>query len=282
MGKSAQLIKSFLGKAEYSLSGLNMQSGELLVLNYHGTQKKFIPEFERQLDFLARHFSFFTPFELEDYYYRGIRPSGPSVLITFDDGIKNNLHAAKLLAERNIKSLFFIVSGFADADVAIQEQYFKKNIRMVVDESVGYLDEDHTAMEWPDLLELLQLGHSIGAHSATHTLQAAGTDNKKSTDEILGCKVKIEERLATIVSSFCAPNNSLLSCGPVEMKLIKSGYRFFFSTIPGSNVNENNPFFIHRSNVEVNWSKGAFIQAIGKWDQRRWAKKSALFRKIAE
>ncbi len=281
MRRSSYYIKSILGKIEYLLSGLNPLPGELLVLNYHGTQKRFIPAFERQLDFLAKHFSFFAPGQLENYYYRNVHPSSPSVLITFDDGIKNNLHAARILAEKKISALFFIVPEFVDTTESKQESYFRKNIRQVIDASIGYEKEDMTAMNWEDLLDIIKLGHSLGAHSTTHTLLSATSNDQESFREIVLCQKRIAEATDAGILSFCSPNNSLLSCGPREMKLIRENYRFFFSTIPGSNLTENNPFFIHRSNVEVDWNQGAFIQSIGKWDRKRWEGKNQLFKNIA-
>ena len=273
-------IKTILGKTEYLFSGLSVPAGELVVLNYHGTQKRFLPEFQKQLDFLSKHFSFFNPEELPRYFSKKNNFLKPAVLITFDDGIKNNLHAARILSERKIYALFFIVPGFVESSETMLEAYFRKNIRQEIDRSIGTLQEDLTPMNWGDLQEIKKLGHIIGAHSTTQTLDSATSNDEKSFHEIVVCKNLLSAATNSNISSFCAPNNSLLSCGIREMKLIKQHYNFFFSTIPGSNLSENNPFFIHRSNVEVDWNKGAFIQSIGKWDRERWEGKSKLFRKI--
>ncbi len=259
-----------------------MPANELLVLNYHGTQKKHLSSFEKQINLLSKHFDFASPAFLDEFYSGNVKQLKPKVLITFDDGIKNNLHAAELLAARGIKALFLIVPGFLDCRENEQHDYFVKNIRPVINTAIDSLPEDTTALSREELLKVLEMGHSIGSHSYTHTLVAGKFSREESEKEISASKKRLLELFPTTIDSFCAPNNSLLSCGKMEMELIKKEYRYFLSTFPGSNSENKNPFFIKRSNVEAHWMEGAFIRAIGNWDRKRWAGRIDDFNKIAE
>ena len=276
------LVKAILGRTEYVFKGLNMPGDELLVLNYHGTQKKYLSAFEKQLDFLATHFEFATPEFLNEFYSVKTLTGKPKVLITFDDGIKNNMYAAELLSSRGIKALFLIVPGFVDCPEKEQHNYFIKNIRPVINPSIDGSPEDTTALSWEELRKIAEMGHSIGSHSYTHTLVTGKFTREESEKEIELSKKRLHEILGITVDSFCGPNNSLLSCGELEMELIKKNYKYFLSTFPGLNTENKNSFFVKRSNVETHWMEGAFIRAIGNWDRKRWAGRIDEFRKISD
>ncbi|CAN5882197.1 polysaccharide deacetylase family protein [soil metagenome] len=276
------LVKAVLGRAEYITSGLKLPGSDLLVLNYHGTQKKYLGEFEKQLNFLQQHFEFVSPEFLNGFYSGNIADKKPKVLITFDDGIRNNMYAAELLAARGIKALFLIVPGFVDCAESEQHAYFIENIRPVIHTAIDNEPEDTTSLSWEELRKISAMGHGIGSHSYTHTLVTGNFSQEESEKEIISSKKRITEMLGIVPGSFCAPNNSLLSCGKQEMELIKKEYRYFLSTFPGSNTENKNPYFIKRSNVEAHWMEGAFIRAIGIKDRKRWISRIEAFRKIAE
>jgi peptidoglycan/xylan/chitin deacetylase (PgdA/CDA1 family) len=84
--------------------------------------------FARQLDALRRHYRILSLGELIQRFEPGDRDStergasprlrldGPSALITFDDGYRDNAEiAAPILQERGIPATFFLVSGFLEA-----------------------------------------------------------------------------------------------------------------------------------------------------------------------
>lgn len=276
------LVKAILGRTEYVFSGLKFPGNELLVLNYHGTQKQHLTAFEKQLDFLQKHFEFAAPEYLNAYYSNKIENGKPKVLLTFDDGIKNNRHAAEILTARGIKALFLIIPGFIDCPENEQHDYFIKNIRPVINKTLDHLPEDTTALSWNEIKKVLSLGHSIGSHSYTHTLVTGNFSSEQSEKEIIASKKRVAEMTGITVDSFCGPNNSLLSCGKMEMQLIRQEYRYFLSTFPGSNAEKKDPLFIKRSNVEAHWMEGAFIRAIGKWDRKRWEPQRAAFQNIIQ
>jgi peptidoglycan/xylan/chitin deacetylase (PgdA/CDA1 family) len=114
------------------LSGLNwacrraLGRRNLLVLCYHGVVAEDHPDqvflyrnaisrrqFEHQLEFLNRHFHPISVGELADCLQgtRDLRPH--SVLLTFDDGFRNNLtNAAPLLRKFSTPALFSVTTGY--------------------------------------------------------------------------------------------------------------------------------------------------------------------------
>lgn len=105
--------------------GVRLHARDALVLVYHGilSEEKAEPfryhhtvaEFEAHLDWLAAHC---TPVGLADFarWKRGEwQPRKPPVLVTFDDGYRNNAAvAAPLLIHKGFPALFFIASGYVD------------------------------------------------------------------------------------------------------------------------------------------------------------------------
>ena len=100
----------------------------LLVLCYHGVIGEDRPDqpflyrntvsrrqFRIQLEFLNRHFHPISVGDLIDHLQRGVALRPRSVLVTFDDGYRNNLtNAAPLLLKYGTPALFNITTGYID------------------------------------------------------------------------------------------------------------------------------------------------------------------------
>ena len=99
-----------------------------LVLCYHGVVGEDRPDqrflyrntiscrqFQIQLEFLNRHFNPISLGELIDHLRRGTALKPYSVLLSFDDGYRNNLtNAAPLLSKYGMPALFSITTGYID------------------------------------------------------------------------------------------------------------------------------------------------------------------------
>jgi hypothetical protein len=269
------LFKNILGKIEYAFSHLNLKKNGLYVVNYHGTQKKFLSNFKDQLLFYRKNFKIISPDQLTAFYGGRLDAVGPFLLLTFDDGIKNNLHAAALLNELQLHAFFFIVPKFINTPVESQKEYFTTCIRPNINPSIDSEAEDFQSFSWEDIATLMSQGHRIGSHTLSHTLVASTASIEKSILEIRSSRERILLQLDDIsleIDSFCSINNTLESIGEKEMKLIKDQYRYHFTTIPGVNLPSSNPLYIKRCNIESHWLPGAVKYALGKWDLKRWKK----------
>lgn len=274
------LLKSLLGRIEHVSGGLNYSPEELIVVNYHSTPKKFISDLNQQLDFYKQHFNIIKPSEIEAYYSGTLKSAKCNLLLTFDDGLKNNLYAAQVLNNQGIKAFFFIVPGFINETSEKQKDFYLKNIRPEVNPAIDSKPEDFMPMSWEDIKQLIISGHEIGSHTYTHTLSLKATDELNSSKEIVESKRQIEESLNYSITSFCSINNSLESVGSYEKKLIEEHYKYHFTTLPGLNTENKNPLFIKRRNIEVFWLRGALFYALGKADLKRWKLKCDLYNRL--
>lgn len=89
------------------------RSGDVPVLMYHGISARNVDA--AQLD---RHFAFFArTFESRHFSEidRPADPDRPTIVLTFDDGMRNNFEAAvPLLEKHGLKATFFVLAGVFD------------------------------------------------------------------------------------------------------------------------------------------------------------------------
>ncbi len=118
-------IKHLCGAMRANEILVRLQRSDILVLNYHGVLAQARTDrwsygncdsadlFRAQLRWLKRHFSV-QGLEGLRRWYDGKRPAEPkpAVLLTFDDGYRNNLTvAAPILKEEGVPALFFLTTG---------------------------------------------------------------------------------------------------------------------------------------------------------------------------
>lgn len=101
----------------------------LVVLCYHGVVEKgrqkdrteqtlyvntvSIPEFDAQLEYVSKHFHPISAADLVGSLTEDRRLPAGAVLITFDDGYRNNAtHAAPILLKRGIPAIFHLATGY--------------------------------------------------------------------------------------------------------------------------------------------------------------------------
>ena len=90
----------------------------LRVLLYHDITPQEHKDFERQLDWLSRRWTFISPEQFTAVISGKEKIKNKSLLLTFDDGFSSNLEVAKkILNPMGIQALFFVVSDL----VAIED-----------------------------------------------------------------------------------------------------------------------------------------------------------------
>ncbi len=121
---------SAFARAGMDRFAVRLHAGEALVLVYHAIvdQEKDEPfryhhtisEFEAHLDWLGAHCTAVGLADFARWKHGGSRPPKPPVLLTFDDGYRNNATlAAPLLRRKGFPAAFFIASGYIDGTRAL-------------------------------------------------------------------------------------------------------------------------------------------------------------------
>lgn len=114
-----------------------------------------------------------------------------TVVITFDDGYKDNFtNAAPILYKHNIPATFFITSG-----------YINTNRIFPWDE---YNSIRHPNMNWDEVRELVRMGFDIGGHTVNH-VNLGKVSPEEARREIVGCKEQIEREINREITAFAYP-----------------------------------------------------------------------------
>lgn len=250
---------------------------QLIVLNFHGTQKKFINNFIKQINYLSKHYEIISPSMFFELINSEKQIKGKKMLLTFDDGIKNNQYAIDELDKRNISAFFFVVPEFIETTDERQKEYFVKNIRPVVNPFLDKEFEDFSALSWEALIGISKR-HSIGCHTFSHTMVKDILSDDELKKEIITSKEIIACKIGLPINSFCSINNTSVTIGKKEKQLVEQNYQYHFTTFGGNNINVD-PFVIKRINIESHWLIGAVKFALSSLEFKRWNKKISNFKK---
>ena len=92
----------------------------LLIVNFHyyreeqyisGIYPTTPDRFEHQIALLSKQYEFISQQTLVSWIQNEIQPTGNYCLITFDDGLKEQMKAYQWLLSKNIPAVFFIPTG---------------------------------------------------------------------------------------------------------------------------------------------------------------------------
>jgi peptidoglycan/xylan/chitin deacetylase (PgdA/CDA1 family) len=170
--------------------------------------------FRRQLE-LALEWQL-VPLSLSEVIDRLDGPiDGRYFAVTFDDGYRDVLeNAVPILRELEIPATVFVSTGVVDGVARF-----------------SWYRSSPPVMTWEELRELGVAGHlDVQAHSRTHRLLTRLAD-EEVRNEIVGCKLELESRLPTPVTSFCYPAG-LYGRREVEL-VVEAGFRAGVSCDPG-------------------------------------------------
>lgn len=246
--------------------------GTLYVLNYHNTPKIYLENFKNQLNYLAQHFEFIRPNDLLNSQWG--KEKKPKMIITFDDGIKSNLNTIPILDEFNIKALFFVVYNFIHSKEPTL--FYRKNIRFNPNLYLESSKEDITPMSHEDLKLLIQKGHSIGFHTASHDMRELLKWNEdRIFYEFILSKRLLEIEIGSKIVFFASPIDSRLIWKKIGLEeTIHENYDCHFLTIGGINYKSKNLTKIKRINLEAYLRVEQVLFRLSKFEALRWKLKS--------
>jgi peptidoglycan/xylan/chitin deacetylase (PgdA/CDA1 family) len=250
--RAKQLLKNgvyrTIGETTATLSRRNGADARLRVLMYHKVND--LPEnplsvpvgaFDDQLAQLRE--LAYTVVSLEDVltHYRESAPLPERpVLITFDDGYRDNLeHAAPVLQKHGYPAVIFVPIGYLDGRRPLPHEE-RRAARGLLNSTV----------DWGELRELEAAGVRVESHGISHRpLAALAVD--EAAREIVLSKLRLEERLGREVRSFAYVKGSEAHYKAVHLSLVRqAGYELAFTSVSGTNGPDTDPLRLHRYNIE--------------------------------
>jgi peptidoglycan/xylan/chitin deacetylase (PgdA/CDA1 family) len=247
-----QLLKNSvyraIGETANGLGAVNGDERSLRVLMYHKVNdlpnnRMSIPTelFEAQMTQLRQ--LGYTVVDLDavlaHYLEAAPLPAG-AVLITFDDGYRDNLlNAAPVLASHGYPAVQFVPIAYVGDRTPLPHE------RHLAAHGVH-----NPTVDWEEIRELERYGIRIESHGISHR-PLAELEIDEAAREIAISKLQLEERLGRPVRAFSYVKGSEADYKPVHPSLVKqAGYDIAFTAVSGANSPRSDPLQLRRYNVE--------------------------------
>ena len=174
------------------------------------------------------------------HYVDGASLPPKAVLITFDDGYRDNLeNALPALQKHGYPAVLFAPLGYVgDRRPLPHDEHLVPR---------GILNR---TLDWGELRELEQAGVRIESHGISHR-PLAELEIDGSAREIAISKLRLEEALGRPVRAFAYVKGSEAHYRPVHLSLLRqAGYDLGFTSVSGANGPASDRFRLRRYNVE--------------------------------
>jgi peptidoglycan/xylan/chitin deacetylase (PgdA/CDA1 family) len=228
--------------------------------------------FRQQLNYLRLHYRVVPLGALVSSLRRGERLAAPTIAITFDDGYRDTLtEAAPILAEFGLPATLFLatdpqergepfwweileLAGLADPETraGLRARPYHE-FRRAIDLASAELSPERRAetarqryLTWPEVRAWVELGHTVGAHTASHPIlarvPAAGV-----RDELRQSRAAIERQIGHAVDLFAYPHGRAVDFTDETARIVaEEGFVAACTTIEGLNDLTSDPHALHR------------------------------------
>jgi peptidoglycan/xylan/chitin deacetylase (PgdA/CDA1 family) len=178
----------------------------------------------------------------------GTRPvDGAYFHLSFDDGFRNNVNAARVLRERGIPAAFFIPTGLIGGSWEVAKEYCQVTM------NYGGVIE---LMDWSHVEQLRDWGFDVGSHTRTHAkLSNIGGDRLQ--EEIIGSRHDLQQRLGSC-DYLSWPYGARTDVHDEALRAIRdAGYRASFGAFRARVIaGETDILRIPRHHFEADWPVG--------------------------
>ena len=184
-----------------------------------------------------------------DYFQSGKALPQKPIVITFDDGYKDNYqYAYPILKKYDYTATVFVVTSI----IGKTNEFDVKK----------HLQPENKMMDWSEIKSLATGGITIGSHTLTHP-HLTQISQTEARQEIMESKNVLEKGLGKEVQFFCYPygdNNDTVA------KMVKEiGYRAAVTTQLGINNQDNDPYLMNRIRIMGNYNHQKFIEELHKY-----------------
>lgn len=167
---------------------------------------------------MRSRFNVVSMMQMQRMLATGETPARRTIAITFDDCYRDNLAAARVLAEHGLPATFFIPTKYVGTDHVFPWDADLKKM---------------PNLSWKDVHEMQQLGHEIGSHTVSHA-DLGAVSRVKAHRELADSKKMLEDKLQRPVRWFAYPYGGKNNFRPEFLPMSRElGYEACFSALSG-------------------------------------------------
>lgn len=219
-----------------------------VVLYYHriggrDVWTKPVEEFRNELAYLKSRYECISFRELCDRLDAGKPLRRRSVVITFDDGYRDNFtEAVPALNDAGLTATFFVATGFINT-----ERQFAHDLRALERGAIEALN--FPKLNWEDLRSMEQQGFEIGSHTVNHT-NMGSADRLTIESEVKDSLVALNRELGEKPRAFSFPWGKPQDLSEYAVEVAKqANYYSAVSAYGGANRRGTRLFSIRRMDV---------------------------------
>jgi len=268
--KHSLLSLSYLPlRARHSVSNIfnaGKKNRRLRVMLCHDIAPDKYGVFRKKIEWLSKRWNFINADEFVELLSGKKEITQDSLLLTFDDGFNSDrIVADEILNPIGIKALFFVISDFVELEDKNEQAKFIKN--NLYPPSSGEDLPSHIAdirnMSINDLKHLVENGHTIGSHTATHARLSEIRDEQKLINEIVLSADRLEELIGVKINHFSFTFGNLASFSKQALGVARNRFPYIYTGMRGDNSLHVPSWAIRRDTIAVKDSLhlvGAFLE----------------------
>lgn len=237
----------FINHLVFFLTRRRYGRSHIRAVNYHGTPLPFQDNFERQVRFFKKYYCDVNEEELLEFVERGLwKKDKPGVIISFDDGLKNNYDIALPILERyGFTGWFCLPVGFVECDPKHQQEFA---LRQRISRS--FEQDTRIAMSKGEIKQAADK-HVIVCHTYSHHRMSDNDESETLHKEIFVSKAGLGKIVNREVKGFCWVGGETHTYTKSAHEAIqKANYRYAFMTNNYPVKPKADPLWIQRTNVE--------------------------------
>lgn len=221
------IILDYLQILNYMITK-NKINNSIRIINYHRTPIEEMDTFQKQIKYFKKNYQNINYEMLEKFKNNEVILDKPGLIITFDDGLKNNYdNALKILEDNGFTGYFFVSTSLLGTN-------------------------DYMSKE--DAADIVNRGHVIGCHTNTHHRMDENDTSDILDYEIVKAKTDLENIIKKSVDIFCWCGGEENTYTKKAYDIIKLKYKYSFMTNNEIVLPSTNNYFLQRTNIEARWS----------------------------
>jgi peptidoglycan/xylan/chitin deacetylase (PgdA/CDA1 family) len=172
------------------------------------------------------------------------RLEGDELVVTFDDGFRNQLdNAAPLLAEHGFSACFFLVTELLSATPDAAGAFCRERL---------HLPLPVEPLDWDGAARLLELGHELGSHTRSHR-DLTTLPRDALLEELTASREELSRRLGAVRHVSAPYGERARFSEAVADAARAAGYESCATAIRGVNTSALDLYSLRRDHLSARW-----------------------------